>query len=200
MADLVPYDPASPQTFWLFKLVNELLLRQPIYKKRKAYYDGDHPVPDGDARYVKALKKMQKKARTNYISLITNSPVERMHVKAFRFGPEGKADPEAKAIWDSNDMDRQSDLIHLDAAIYGVGYALVSPPDLGKKYPVITREDPRICISWPDPVKPTRSVAALRMWYDDIEQRILAVVYLPDAFHRYISPNIPDFHTYSYER
>lgn len=183
--------PGTPY-WWLNRLVNSLLVRQPLLDMREAYVDGNHPLPTGDRRWIQAVKTMQKKARTNYCGLVTTAKVERMRVRGFRFGPMGKADDDAKMFWAANDMDYQASVTHQRAAKFGMAYMLVSPPDEGSEFPVITAEDPRQCIVYRDPVRPTRAIAGLRMWADDITGHVLAVLYLPDAIYGFVGPAVVD--------
>jgi len=183
--------PGSPE-WWLRRLINGLLTRQPLLDMREAYVDGNHPLPNGDRRWIQAVKTMQRKARTNYCGLVTTAKVERMRVRGFRFGPVGKADDDAKMFWQSNDMDYQASVTHQRAAKFGMSYMLVSPPGPDSPYPVITAEDPRQCIVYRDPVRPTRAIAGLRLWADDITGHVLAVVYLPDAIYGFVGPAVAD--------
>lgn len=182
--------PGSP-FWWLERLVNQILTRQPYLDERQNYVLGMHPYPSGDRKYMRALRDLQKVSRTNYCGLVTSAKAERMRVRGFRFGDAGTVDEDAQSIWNSNDMDYQSAKIHKWAAMYGLAYALVTPPDPldpDAKYPVITAEDPRVAIVYRDPMSPTKSLAGLRMWADDIIGHIMAVLYLPDATYTYVGP------------
>lgn len=183
--------PGEPY-WWLRKLINTLLDRQPVLNLRERYTSGDHDLPNGDHRYFQALRTIQRKSRTNYCGLITSAPVERMRIRGFRFGPYGQADEDAKRIWMANDMDYQSLLIHQRAATYGVAYALITPAELGSKYPTITAEDPRQCVIYRDPVRPTRALAGLRLWQDEVSGLIMALLYTPDAIYGFEGPSVSD--------
>lgn len=183
---------ADTARWWLRRLVNELLTRQPILERRQNYVEGRQDLPRGDRRYMRALLDLQRMAQTNYIGLVTSAPVERMKVYGFRFGEEGSANKDAAKIWQSNDMDLQSAIIHQRAAKYGVAYALVSPPEEGSEWPVITAEDPRTAIVFRDPIRPSKSLAGLRMWADDVSGYVLAVLYLPEGAYGFIGPPVQD--------
>jgi hypothetical protein len=177
-------EPGSPE-FWLVRLSQGLLDRQERYDTLESYVIGNHPVPSGDPRYVKALRELQEKAKTNYIGLVTNAPCERMEVVGFRFGdnPDDPADDDANKMWQANDMDIMSVIAHTTAATFSRAYVLVSPPEEGEKYPRMTVEDPRCTIVEHDPASMRKIRAGLRMWQDDVLGHIIAVVYLPDSIH-----------------
>lgn len=170
---------------WLARLGQALIDYQPRYDYLESYVIGDFRLPSGDPRYVKALREFQDKSRTNYISLVTSSPVERMQVQGFRFGNDADtpADEDANRIWQANNMDLNSEIAHLAAATFSRSYVMVSPPQEGDKWPLITVEDPRCTIVEHDPVRHNVLRAALRMWKDDQIGYVIAVVYLPDSIH-----------------
>lgn len=170
-------------------LVRMILDRQPLMDERMAYYSGQHREPKGSKEYMAALRQFKRLATTNYIGLITTAPVERMYVRGFRFGDVGAADDEAKQIWACNDMDMQQTAIHQHAAIFGLGYALVTPPDDDSDgYPIITVEDPRTAIVYHDPMRPNKRVAGLRLWQDDLSGRVLAILYRPEGAYGFLGP------------
>lgn len=176
--------PGSPE-FWLTRLAQGLIDRQSRYDYLERYVVGNHPVPSGDPRYVKALRELQEKAKTNYIGLVTNAPCERMEVVGFRFGdnPDDASDDDANKMWQQNDMDIMSVIAHTTAATFSRAYVLVGPPEEGFKYPTMTVEDPRCTIVEHDPASMRKIRAGLRMWQDDVLGHVVAVVYLPDSIH-----------------
>lgn len=179
--------PIGDPEFWLHRLAQGLVDRQARYDLLERYVEGNHPLPSGDRRYVRALRELQEKAKTNYIGLVTNAPVERMEVVGFRFGedPNTEADDEANRIWQGNNMDMQSVIAHMTAATYSRCYILVSPVQEDTGLPLITVEDPRCTIIEYDPARTDKIRAGLRMWIDDILDAAIAVVYLPDGIYYY---------------
>lgn len=178
--------PGSPE-WWLGAGLTAIQAKQEVFAYKEMYTFGPHPAPNGDHRYVRALHDLQSKTKTNYIQLVVNSPVQRMRVKGFRFG-ETKADEDARLVWMANDMDYQMESFLMDAAIYGESFLLVSEPDEDTGEPVITAESARVSHVFPDPVRPTRALAAIRTWKDVFLQRIIAVVYLPGVDYVWLGP------------
>lgn len=183
--------PGSPD-WWLGRLVRQLMAKQERYDVLERYASGDHDTPNGDRRYVKALNDLQEKAKTNYYGLIARAPVERMRVVGFRFGAEPGFDEDAKMIWAQNDFDYQSQFVFEYGAVYGEAFILVSPKAEDEKYPTLTYESPRTCIVERDPVRPTRLQAGLKLWADNITERVMAVLYLPDAIYTYDGPSLTE--------
>ena len=174
-------DPKTPGTpyWWLSRLAQRLLDRQSIYDLREDYANGNHPLPNGDRRYVRALREVQSKAKLNYIELVQSAVTQKMRVKGFRFGEEGFADKDAWRIWQSNDMDYQAPVLIGQAAKLGFCYAVVSAPEQPGDEPVISMRDPRRCEIERDPSRPTKTVAGLEFWADPSSSSVLAILYLP---------------------
>lgn len=182
-------EPGSPE-WWLSRLSQRLLDRSPRYTTLERYYLGDHPTPIGDWRYKNALRILQKKARTNYMALVADSPVERMRVEGFRFGlTNNQADEDAQEIWEFNDMDLQSSLVHLTAAVFGDAYVTVAPKQDGEDWPLLVPEDPRQCITEADPVRPRKTRAALKLWIDELTTTLTAVVITEDWIAQMSAPS-----------
>ncbi len=182
-----PYEPGTP-LWWLDRLIQKLMDRQERFDVLESYALGHHPLPNCDYRYVRALKELQAKARTNYCELVIRATTERMKVKSFRFGPVGTADDDAAAIWDYNEMDMQSPMALNLAATFGVVYALVSPadPEEENSEPSVCIEDPRMCVVERDPYKLTNHpLAGLKLWQDDTIEQVMAVLYLPDYVYTF---------------
>ena len=183
---MVDVAPGSPD-FWLGRLMHRLGERQDRFAKLDRYARGEHDVPDGDRRYVRALSDLQKKAKTNYIGLVLKAVTQRMRVKEFKF--QGEVDQDAGRFWKANHMELQSAIAIADAAKFSESYTLVSPPDEESNgIPVITVEDPRNCIVENDPVRPLKRLAGLKVYIDDIIQQLVAVLYLPDQILVYYGP------------
>lgn len=218
--------PGSPE-WWLLQGITAIEGKQTAHQIREDYVSGNHPLPNGDPRYVKALRDFQLKALTNYIALATNAIPSRMRVKGFRFGRKeaakpsptpstpktenssqngsqapqkaaqggrsdenvGIADKDAQLVWMANDMDYQMEGFLGNCATYGEGYLLAGPEDPETGEPTITSEHPRLCHVFPDPVRPTRSLAGIKLWKDIYIGQMIAVLYLPDLIYVFTGPS-----------
>lgn len=183
--------PGAPR-WYVNRLCQKLMSRQPRYRKLEAYALGNHPYPVGDPRFVLELQNLQRKSRTNYIELVIKAVTNRMRVQDFSF--DGESDDDAAAIWSYNNMDLFSGVIINTAATFGDAYALVSPPDPDDPNgePVITPEEPKMCITEDDPRYPSKTLAGFKMWQDDVDQVIYACLYLPGKNYLYEGPALND--------
>lgn len=183
--------PGSPR-WYLSRLTERLLGRQYRYNWLEKYALGHHPFPNGDKRFVYALSELQRKCRTNYCELVIHAVTQRMFVNGFQFGPDEQVDEDAKKIMNYNYMDVQIAIMINMAATFGDAYMMVSPAIEDDGEPVLTAENPRMCITDPDPALPLRERAGFKMWQDDVSQKVMGVLYLPEAIYTYEAPGITD--------
>lgn len=187
MADV----PIGTPDWWLHRLVERLMSRQDRYTALYRYSVGEHPTPPGDEDYADILRDLIRFARTNYVGLAIRATTERMRVKDFKFGTDNEnVDEDAKKFWVANNMDLLSSVGINDAATFGESYAMVSPPDENdkNKIPIITMEDPRQCITEPDPLRPMRSLAGLKMYEDFVLGKLVCILILPKKVFVYHGP------------
>lgn len=191
-------DTSGSPGWWLDRLLKRLQDRQERFALLDAYYAGNHRLPEGDERCRPAFRAFQRKARTNYCQLITDSVRERLAVVGFRTGSvdDAAADENAETedepvaadkaawrIWQANHLDADSNMLHSAALTFSEAYVFVGPPIDG--VPLITIEDPRQVITEQDPLDRRRVRAALKSWVDEVDNRRHAVVYLPQGTHYY---------------
>lgn len=187
----VPNVASTPGTpdWWMRRLVYRLLDRQYRYDVLEAYVEGNHPLPDGDERYVRALKSMQSKARTNYMGMITTAPVERMKLKDFLV--DGEPSEDLNSWWYENNGDFQSPIVHMTSAALGNNFAKVvkgEPGPFSSGKPKYIALDPRTTITEEDPANPLVTRAALEMWEDDAQGKFYAILHLEDFTYYFEGP------------
>lgn len=178
--------PRSPG-WWFNKLLIELLAKRPRLDRLDRYYDGDCDLPEGASSNVReAYRLFQQKARSNFSELIVEAVRERMQPLGFRTGAEGDelGDTEAWRIWQANALDADSSLVHRASLSMSDAYVIVGGPDPEIGAPRITPEDPRQVITAHDPVVKRRTIAALKIFHDDVENLDLAYIYLPGEVWR----------------
>lgn len=181
MAGLTPGSPI----WWTDRLHKKLVKRRRYYAWLESYETGNHPLPEGDERARDLFKAFQRKARTNYCGLVVSSVRERLHVVGFRTGAQGEdgRDAESWRIWQANNLDADSDLLHDAALTYSDAYVLVGGNNADPTTPLITVESPMYVIGEPDPIDRRAMVAGLKTWVDEVQGLERAVLYLPETIH-----------------
>lgn len=194
----MPIDTTTPGSpgWWLARLDKKLQDRRRRYDRLERYYSGDHPLPEGDERCRELFRRFQRKARTNYMELVVESTHERLRVEGFRTGGDSSAENDRTAwrIWQANNLDADSDMVHETALWASDAYVLVGPPPDDGAVPLITAEDPRQVIAEHHPVNRRVLRAALKTWVDDVDEKRRAVLYLPGTIHYFVGPK-PAAHT-----
>ena len=113
--------------------------------------------------------------------LVVDSSVERLRVQGFRFDNTSD-DTDAWDIWQANNLDGESNLVHTEAVKLGMAYWLVEPPG-DRDYPRITAEHPSQVIVATDPGDRRKRLAAFKKWQDG--DAVYGTVYLPDRIIKY---------------
>lgn len=153
-----------------------------------ARYEGNPPLPEGAESAFEAYRAFQKKARTNYADLIVSAVTDRMTLVGFRTGAEGdeNGDTRARELWTYNDLPVESSDVHEMMVTMSEGYTMVGPPDPEDDtgLAIITAEDPRQTIVARDPARPSRVLAGMKWYYDDIEEKDTAHVFIRGGTQR----------------
>lgn len=182
----------SPE-WWLLRLGKRLAEDAARFDRLEGYWRGNPPLPTGNKRMREAYKRLQKMSRTNFGSLIAEAVLERMKVVGFRAGgnPDEIADDQAWKWWQVNGLDADAGLVHRAAIVLSRAYVIVGEdPDASDDMagePLVTVEDPRQVIHESSPTNRRRVLAALKTYWDDVENLQAAVVYLPDRIYYYRS-------------
>jgi len=178
--------PNSPD-WWLLRLGARLGGDIPRMDRLDDYWRGNHPLPFGNMKMREAYRKFQKQSKTNFCKLVAESVVERLKVTGFRTGGDGSEtlDKQAWGWWQSNHLDADSGLVHRAAIVMSRAYVIVGEDPDKPGQPLVTGEDPRQVIHESSPTNRRKRLAALKTWWDDINSRQQAVLYLPDSIHYY---------------
>lgn len=167
--------------WWVAKLDKALDARRPTIDRLNRYYEGDHPLPLVPERVGNAFQRWLKMSRSNWMGLVVEAVAERLAVQGIRYGRDQAADGEAwDGVWQANQLDTGSELVHLEALICGESYVTVEP---GPDGPRVLPEHPSQVIVATDPAMPGVRRAAWKKWVDDSEM-VFATLYLPDRIVR----------------
>lgn len=188
---------------WLAYLEPQLDAQWADVQGFQDYYDGKHKLTFATAKFREAFGSFFGPMANNWMQIVVDAPVSRMAVQGFRFNvpdpnspqpgddeSELDADAEAWDIWQANNLDSGSRMLHTDAVKLGVAYALVSPPDSSKptgEFPIITPEHASQCFVKCDPENRNHRLAGIKRWEDDVTGHAYCNVYLPDTITKYVS-------------
>lgn len=171
---------------WLGQLEAMLEVQQAEIGLFIDYREGRHRLRYATAKFRQAFGGMFSEFADNWCELIVEAPVERLRVQGFRMGVDLAADKDAWGIWQSNNMDSTSSMVHREAVTCGQAFWLVEPPRNGSPFPRITAEHPSQVVVATSPGDHRTRQAALKKWVD-VDGHAYATVYLPDVIYKWRS-------------
>lgn len=149
------------------------------------YFIGRPPLPKLREEYQEAFQEALRKANAVYAPMAVDAMLDRMTLTGVRTGaddgPEG--DELAQKIMQVSGFAAAIK----DALAYmftmSEAYMMVVPAAAGAadRTPLITAEDPRLCIGVQDPMNPNALRAAMKLGYDEVRQRVVAWLYPGDG-------------------
>lgn len=147
------------------------------------YYEGRNIVPSLGISVPPELEPLR--AVLGWCAAGVDARSERLTVQGFRMPGQTTIDAGLHEIWQHNNMDSESVIMHDAALIYSRSYAIVGPSDDGSGIPLITTESPRNMIASWDVRR--REISAAYQTYLDIDPasetylKQLATLYTRDA-------------------
>lgn len=178
--------PRSPG-WWFDRLAKKLEEQASRAGALNAYYANEVAVrPNSNKAVRQAYARLMSMARTNFAELIVEAVRERMNPTGFRTGVDGDelGDREAWRIWQANQLDADCQQLLRAQLSMATAYTMVGPPDDETGAPTITIEDPREVVTEQHPSRKRRTVAALKLFRDDVVGVDMAYVYLPGVVFR----------------
>lgn len=157
----------------------------PGVAKLRRYAHGRADLPEMGKNVKKSWELFQKKSRTDYGGAAVRSLSNRVRTNGLRIGESDKhpALPAARRQWRDNRMDVQVKDAIRDYLETRYGYLVVGVDSSG--HAVITREIPEQFIAEPDPLRPWKARATLKVWRDTVAQVDHAVVVVPGFAQAY---------------
>lgn len=156
------------------------------------YFEGRHRLAYATERFREVFGYLFGAFADNWCPIIVQAPVERMEITGFRAGsnepqesgnaaPDLAADQDAWRIWQANNLDAGSAILHAEAIKLSQAFTLVDPVG-----PRITIEHPSQVIVRHAAGDRTKRLAALKRWLGD-DGYAYANVYLPEAVVKFRS-------------
>lgn len=180
--DLIPRSPE----WWIARLWAKLDERTRRIQLYDDYYEGNHRLRFMTDQSREVFGTFFQGIAVNFCELVVDATEERLGIRGFRVAEATDVDPDAASIWETNDMDVQSSMVHTEALCNEEGYLIVWVDPRDRTRPVITAESPFEVIVERSSVTRLQREAALKRWLDD-DRHWRVELYLPDAIHKYVS-------------
>lgn len=181
-------NPTSPVE-WLPVLAERLNTRLAVIGNLRSYVDGNAPLPEMNKNTRATWMMFQKRARTNFGGIACQSHANRIRLRGVRVG----ADDQSEASQHARRIVRDTRLpIATGDAVWDMltartGHIVAGVDPSGRA--VITSERPESFYAEPDPVRPWRSLAALKVWRDTIAELDFAVVWADGQHQTFYRPS-----------
>lgn len=181
----MPIDVSVPRSpgWWMKRLFDQLNDRRRRNRLQLLhdYHRGHAPLPAGAENAREAFEGFQKKARTNYASMIVSAASSRMRIMGFKSAVDDDITGDAVVgkLWKRAGMKVVSTQVHEKMLALGEMYAVVGAVDEDTGAPLVTAEDPRWMIGEEAAGNPHKLLAALKVLHDDTEGEDRAYLYLP---------------------
>lgn len=173
---------------WLPYLSEKLDRRRPEVANLRRYVNGDAPLPEMGKNTRATWLAFQKKARTNFGGIACQSHANRIVARGVRVGSDDRSDASmaARRIWRDNRMPMQIADAVWEMLSARVGYLVAGVDEDGKA--LITAEKPELFYAEPDPMRPWRSRAAIKVWRDEVEGFDFALVWVRGERATFVRP------------
>lgn len=145
-------------------LATDLALRNQSTVELQRYYDGDHPMAYVHRKVATRYARLLTQAVSNFPLLIIDSVADRLTVQGFRIDDSDADQFVWRELWQRNDLDIFSAMIHQQALVSGISYVSVWPDEAGRAR--IRGESSMEVIHDVDPADPLRVRQAMKVWAD----------------------------------
>lgn len=181
-----PLNPPGTPKWWLRRLEDELIARQPEMQTYRDLVDDEHDEPVSAETSAK-FREMAGMATTNLTGLAVEATAERMSVEGIRIGDEPDADKDVwDNIWQRSDFDEGSQDAITSALVYSRSMVSVEPPG-ATEYARLHYEDPRQVVIAHGPSGERR--AALKVFTDEWTGDTFGTLYLRDVIVKMVQAN-----------
>lgn len=164
-------------------LARKIIAQRADMNRAQRYLDGDQPMGWIDADVLRQLKGRIGPLNVNLCRLSVESLTQRLRVTGFRSSPGEVVDRELAAVWQRNNMDEQSQLVHAEALTLGRSYFMAWIDGAGRAR--ITAETATQLAVHRDPMTMVID-GALKRWLDPTGHA-MSMLLTPDAVRTYRS-------------
>jgi hypothetical protein len=164
--------------WWLDKLAKQLREQARECEELHCRFRGRAPLPQVHRNAEEVVRAFLGKARTNYERLIVQGPLSRMKIVGIRTSTDSNAESDSAAFgaWTAANMKLVVRETHKSMFSMRLGYVIVGKDVDGNL--LVTSEDPRQVTAIVDPADPYRTLAALKLVHDDVNDQDVAYLYL----------------------
>jgi len=156
--------------------VKALMAKQAGYARLWRYYEGDQPLIYSADRLRTVFKNLDARFIQNWCAVVVDATMDRINLSGFSVSGDEAVTEQLNGLFQSTELNLDSDDAHLAALVCGDSYIIVWP---GKDGPEAFYNDPRNCHIQYDAENPREARWAAKWWVaDDGHYRL--TLYYPD--------------------
>ena len=161
----------------------ELTRRDPLLRFYDAYYRGEHRLAFASEKFRSAFGRLFAHGwADNWSQLVVDAVEERLNIEGFRLAEGEQADKDAWRIWQANDLDAESQMLHTDTLIGGRGFVSVWASDDPETPEVCVEHATQMVVAYRAGTR-QRTAALKRILGED--GHVWATLFLPDEVWRF---------------
>lgn len=174
-------DPMTNE-WWLERLVKKYVKDQEARSYHASLYDSTNSMPGVPEKAADVYKRLLQVSKTPWGRLVIDIVAERLVLQGFNVGDDSDAADELWNLFRRNRVEAVQRQVHREGLALGTTYASVWETDDGQ--PRIAFESAMAMTHENFPGDPNRVAAAVKVWYDAVEEIIRANLFMPDATYR----------------
>lgn len=168
---------------WFFKRLMDRLggsQRKADLDMLNNYLIGKPPLPQGAENARSAYESFARMARLNLAELATSALANRLRPVGFDTIRESDAtgDKEIGSLWHRAGLPVVAADVHRHTFALRESFVVIGEVDEDTDAAIVTYEDPRWMVGIPDPVRPNKLIASLKVKYDEEDDVDRAYLYL----------------------
>nr|WP_296763837.1 phage portal protein [Rhodococcus sp. (in: high G+C Gram-positive bacteria)] len=145
------------------------------------YYVGNAPLPYINDKYQPTFEQVMRKARVNFATMAVDVMTDRSILLGVTTDADNDIDGDdiARAIQEESAFASMQRDLQTYLYTMGEAYVTIVPPLEGADAPpMMIAEDPRRCVGQPDPLNPTRLLAGVKVYTDEMADQEVALLYV----------------------
>lgn len=163
---------------------NALMAKKPIYDKYFNYFDGNQPLIYSTEKLKEIFGNIDARFTQNWCSIVVDAVLERLSLMSFVVNENEAATDVINDLYQSTEMNLDSDAVHLAALVCGEAFVVAWRED-GEE-PQAFYHDPRNCHVFYMPDNPRKKRFGCKWWMDDADYCHMTLYY-PDRLEYYIT-------------
>lgn len=163
---------------------NALMAKKPIYDKYFNYFDGNQPLIYSTEKLKEIFGNIDARFTQNWCSIVVDAVLERLSLMSFVVNENEAATDVINDLYQSTEMNLDSDAVHLAALVCGEAFVVAWREDGDD--PQAFYNDPRTCHVFYMPDNPRKKRFACKWWTDDANYCHMTLYY-PDRLEYYVT-------------